>query len=158
MITKLEHKIGMLQGLDPILENIVNDLDSVTDFRSLDYYNQIWNHNNARKFGTIEGSSDLSLELPIPRPGSYVPEPVSYEEYLKASNRNAYYDPNGKIKIIDQLQKALTPMTSSEQVETDLKAHMDKLKGIIGKTSMQQKTEHEIEKNKLEADEKIKQE
>jgi len=39
VITKLEHKIGMLQGLDPVLENIVKDLDLVTDFRSMDFYN-----------------------------------------------------------------------------------------------------------------------
>jgi|TARA_B110000305_G_C19424469_1_gene632781 hypothetical protein len=31
-ITKLEKKLGMLQGLDPVLEGIVQDLDKVTDY------------------------------------------------------------------------------------------------------------------------------
>ena len=163
-ITKLEHKIGMLQGLDPILENIVKDLDAVTDFRSLDYYNQIWNYNNAGKFGTIEGSSMMPLELPIPKPGSYVPPALSYDDYLTSHHdthdvyQDAYYDPEGKVKVIDRIQRALVPKTSNQQVEHDLKTHMDKLKRMIGKTDLQQKTELEIEKAKQEADEKIRQE
>lgn len=35
VITKLEKKLGMLQGLDPVLESIVMDLDRVTDFSKL---------------------------------------------------------------------------------------------------------------------------
>ena len=34
-IKKLEKKLGMLEGLDPIMETIVNDLEKVTDFRNL---------------------------------------------------------------------------------------------------------------------------
>ena len=32
VITQLEKRLGMLQGLDPVLESIVTDLDMVTDF------------------------------------------------------------------------------------------------------------------------------
>ena len=32
VITQLEKRLGMLQGLDPVLESIVADLDQVTDF------------------------------------------------------------------------------------------------------------------------------
>ena len=32
VITQLEKRLGMLQGLDPVLEGIVADLDQVTDF------------------------------------------------------------------------------------------------------------------------------
>lgn len=35
VISKLEKKLGMLQGLDPVLEGIVSDLDKVTDFSSM---------------------------------------------------------------------------------------------------------------------------
>lgn len=35
VISKLEKKLGMLQGLDPVLEGIVADLDKVTDFSSM---------------------------------------------------------------------------------------------------------------------------
>lgn len=34
-ITKLEKKLGMLQGLDPVLEGILSDLNKVTDFSNL---------------------------------------------------------------------------------------------------------------------------
>jgi len=34
-ITKLEKKLGMLQGLDPVLEGILSDLNRVTDFSNL---------------------------------------------------------------------------------------------------------------------------
>ena len=34
-IRKLEHKLGMMQGLDPVLEDIVSDLNSVTDFSTM---------------------------------------------------------------------------------------------------------------------------
>jgi len=34
-ITKLEKKLGMLQGLDPVLEGIVSDLDRVTDYSAI---------------------------------------------------------------------------------------------------------------------------
>jgi len=34
-ITKLEKKLGMLQGLDPVLEGILSDLNKVTDFSTL---------------------------------------------------------------------------------------------------------------------------
>jgi hypothetical protein len=35
VISKLEKKLGMLQGLDPVLEGIVTDLDKVTDFSGM---------------------------------------------------------------------------------------------------------------------------
>ena len=35
VISKLEKKLGMLQGLDPVLEGIVQDLDKVTDFSGM---------------------------------------------------------------------------------------------------------------------------
>jgi hypothetical protein len=35
VISKLEKKLGMLQGLDPVLEGIVSDLDKVTDFSNM---------------------------------------------------------------------------------------------------------------------------
>jgi hypothetical protein len=35
VITKLEKKLGMLQGLDPVLEGIVADLETVTDFSKM---------------------------------------------------------------------------------------------------------------------------
>lgn len=35
VISKLEKKLGMLQGLDPVLEGIVSDLDKVTDFTNM---------------------------------------------------------------------------------------------------------------------------
>ena len=35
VISKLEKKLGMLQGLDPVLEGIVHDLEKITDFSSL---------------------------------------------------------------------------------------------------------------------------
>jgi len=35
VITKLEKKLGMLQGLDPVLEGIVKDLERITDFSKL---------------------------------------------------------------------------------------------------------------------------
>ena len=34
-ITKLEKKLGMLQGLDPVLEGILKDLNRVTDFSEM---------------------------------------------------------------------------------------------------------------------------
>lgn len=34
-ITKLEKKLGMLQGLDPVLEGILSDLNKVTDFSNM---------------------------------------------------------------------------------------------------------------------------
>lgn len=34
-ITKLEKKLGMLQGLDPVLEGILSDLNRVTDYSNL---------------------------------------------------------------------------------------------------------------------------
>ena len=34
-IRTLENKLGMMQGLDPVLEDIVSDLNTVTDFSSL---------------------------------------------------------------------------------------------------------------------------
>lgn len=34
-ITKLEKKLGMLQGLDPVLEGILGDLNRVTDFSNM---------------------------------------------------------------------------------------------------------------------------
>lgn len=34
-IRTLENKLGMMQGLDPVLEDIVADLNTVTDFSSL---------------------------------------------------------------------------------------------------------------------------
>jgi len=34
-ITKLEKKLGMLQGLDPVLEGIVTDLNKVTDYSGM---------------------------------------------------------------------------------------------------------------------------
>ena len=60
----LERKIGMLQGLDPILENVVQDLNEVTDFRSIDYLNGVWNYNNAGRYGSIENSA-YDLGFPI---------------------------------------------------------------------------------------------
>ena len=35
VISKLEKKLGMLQGLDPVLQGIVTDLDKVTDFSNI---------------------------------------------------------------------------------------------------------------------------
>jgi hypothetical protein len=35
MIQKLEKKLGMLQGLDPVLESVMKDLNKVTDFSHL---------------------------------------------------------------------------------------------------------------------------
>jgi len=35
-IRTLENKLGMMQGLDPVLEDIVSDLNTVTDFSSLE--------------------------------------------------------------------------------------------------------------------------
>ena len=35
VITKLEKKLGMLQGLDPVLEGIVKDLERITDFSKM---------------------------------------------------------------------------------------------------------------------------
>ena len=35
VISRLEKKLGMLQGLDPVLESVVKDLDRVTDFSRL---------------------------------------------------------------------------------------------------------------------------
>lgn len=34
-VNKLEQKLGMLQGLDPVLEGIVTDLEKVTDYSHL---------------------------------------------------------------------------------------------------------------------------
>lgn len=58
VINQLERKIGMMQGLDPVLENIVQDLNVVTDFRSMDYLNNVWDANNAYRYGTIENSDN----------------------------------------------------------------------------------------------------
>ena len=46
----------MLQGLDPVMETIVHDLDMVTNFRGMGHLNHIWDMKNGRKFGTIEGA------------------------------------------------------------------------------------------------------
>jgi hypothetical protein len=63
------------------------------------------------------------------------------------------------VKVLDHLTSALAPATkTSEHVENELKSHMEKLKSIIGKTSMQQNTELEIKKTKQDADLKIKKE
>ena len=53
VITQLEKKLGMLQGLDPVMETIVHDLDMVTDFRGMGQLNHIWDMKNGRRFGTI---------------------------------------------------------------------------------------------------------
>jgi len=119
----------------------------------------VWDINNADRFGPIEGSSYRQQSL-LPHPlypkistpsSSYLPPPLSYPAFLKSS----YYQPDGKMKVLDKLTEALKPSTSSDQVEKELKTHMDKLKTMIGKTSMQQRTEREIDKTKQQAEEKI---
>ena len=56
MINKLEKKLGMLQGLDPVMEHIVSDLNNVTDFRTIRRQNAKWDHNNSARFGKINGA------------------------------------------------------------------------------------------------------
>jgi hypothetical protein len=65
VITQLEKKIGMLQGLDPVMENIVHDLDMVTDFRKINHYNKMWDMHNAHKFGAISDPREEEEE-PLP--------------------------------------------------------------------------------------------
>jgi hypothetical protein len=53
VINKLEKKLGMLQGLDPVMETIVHDLNSVTDFRFMKALNAKWDYKNGARFGKI---------------------------------------------------------------------------------------------------------
>jgi len=53
VINKLEKKLGMLQGLDPVMETIVHDLNQVTDFRYIKELNHDWDMDNGARFGKI---------------------------------------------------------------------------------------------------------
>jgi len=62
VITQLEKKLGMLQGLDPVMETIVHDLDMVTDFRGMGKLNHMWDMRNGRRFGKIVDANQHSGE------------------------------------------------------------------------------------------------
>jgi len=66
-----------------------------------------------------------------PKP-DYLPSPLSYGAFT----RSKFYKPDGNNKVLDDLTKALTPKSTNENIEKELKEHMDKLKTMIGKTSM----------------------
>lgn len=155
VINQLERKIGMLEGLDPVLENIVSDLNAVTDFRSLDFFNHIWDMKNAAQFGSIENS-----DLPMPNSSMFrrrSARPVA----------NPYMVPgiDGRT-LTDQLTDDLAPikqlisdnadrLKTTDETNNILKTHIDKLKTIVGKTETEKKTEAIISQTKHEAAEKI---
>lgn len=92
----------MLQGLDPVLENIVADLDHVTDFRSIDFYNQVWNYKNADRFGTIEGAKyDILppkpkvVHVPVPVVATHIVDPPLSPDY-ESTIPDTFYGPDGK--------------------------------------------------------------
>ena len=53
--------MGMMQGLDPVMETTVNDLNKVTDFSIMNKLNDKWDINHGHDFGNISapGSADL---------------------------------------------------------------------------------------------------
>lgn len=46
----------MLQGLDPVMETIVSDLNRVTDFSNIKRMNKKWELKHSAAFGPIKGA------------------------------------------------------------------------------------------------------
>lgn len=160
VINQLERKIGMLEGLDPVLENIVTDLNAVTDFRSLDYFNNIWDYKNAAEFGPIENSDSpfssqelLRRRRPIVRPLNHISPLIA--PALDARSLTESVISSDLAPITQMISENAERLKSTDETNSILKTHIDKLKAIVGKTETEKKTDQVVSQTKSEAAEKI---
>lgn len=52
--------MGMMQGLDPVMETIVDDLNKVTDFSKMNRLNDKWDLSHGGEYGNINASGAVS--------------------------------------------------------------------------------------------------
>ena len=141
----LEHKLGMLEGLDPVLENIVQDLNEVTNFNAMDFMNHIWDVKNADLYGTIEGSSNRP-DVPIQRAGRGIRYMKDFGVPYRGWDQHLD-DMAGKAAIghlIDQAVEASSQPEEEDPTDEILRKHIHKLKSMVGKTATEKKLETEI--------------
>jgi len=111
VIAKLEKKMGMMQGLDPVMETIVSDLNKVTNFDKMNKLNDKWDVKHGADFGNINSASgalddesDGKISDSDNEASSDDDEPQKKVE--KSLKKNASAVNNVKAKLENSLKKA----------------------------------------------------